>query len=55
MENKKYRKISIIVTISALMFIVLAIAFSINNVIACKMMEKEVVKASGITMAEART
>ena len=55
MENKKYRKISIIVTISALMFIVLAIAFSINNVIACKMMEKEVVKVSGITMAEART
>ena len=55
MENKKYRKVSIIVTISALMFIVLAIAFSINNVIACKMMEKEVVKVSGITMAEART
>lgn len=54
MENKKYRKISIIVTISVLMFIVLAIAFSINNVVACKMMEKEVVKVSGITMAEAR-
>lgn len=54
MENKKYRKVSIIVTISVLMFIVLTIAFSINNVVACKMMEKEVVKASGITMAEAR-
>lgn len=54
MENKKYKKVSIIVTISVLMFIVLTIAFSINNVVACKMMEKEVVKASGITMAEAR-
>ncbi len=54
MENKKYRKVSIIVTISALMFIVLAIAFSINNVVACKMMEREVVKTSGISMAEAR-
>lgn len=54
MENKKYRKVSIIVTISALMFIVLAIAFSINNVVACKMMEREVVKASGISMEEAR-
>ena len=54
MENKKYRKVSIIVTISALMFIVLAIAFSINNVVACKMMERGVVKTSGISMAEAR-
>ena len=54
MEDKKYRKVSIIVTISALMFIVLAIAFSINNVVACKMMEREVVKTSGISMAEAR-
>lgn len=54
MENKKYRKVSIIVTISVLMFIVLTIAFSINNVVACKMMEKEVVKVSGIPMAEAR-
>lgn len=55
MENKKYRKVSIIVTISVLMFIVLTIAFSINNVVACKMMEKEVMKVSGIPMAEART
>lgn len=54
MENKKYRKVSIIVTISVLMFIVLTIAFSINNVVACKMMEKEVMKVSGIPMAEAR-
>lgn len=54
MENKKYKKVSIIVTISVLMFIVLTIAFSINNIVACKMMEKEVVKASGITMTEAR-
>ncbi|MDE7028711.1 MAG: methyl-accepting chemotaxis protein [Lachnospiraceae bacterium] len=54
MENKQYKKISIIVTISVLMFIVLIIAFSINNVIACKMMEREVVRVAGITMAEAR-
>lgn len=54
MENKKYRKVSIIVTISVLMFVVLTIAFTINNVVACKMMEKEVVKVSGISMAEAR-
>lgn len=54
MENKKYRKVSIIVTISVLMFIVLTIAFSINNVVACRMMEKEVVKVSGIPMAQAR-
>lgn len=44
MENKKYRKVSIIVTISVLMFVVLTIAFTINNVVACKMMEKEVLK-----------
>ncbi len=36
------------------MFIVLVFAFSINNVVACKMMEKEVVKTSGISMAEAK-
>lgn len=55
MEDKSYRKVSIIVTISIFMFIILAAAFSINNVIACKMMENEVVKTAGITMAEART
>lgn len=55
MENKTYKKVSIIVTITILMFIILAIAFSINNTVTCKMMEKEVVKAAGITMAEART
>ena len=37
------------------MLVILTIAFSVNNVIACKMMEKEVMKAAGVTMAEART
>lgn len=55
MENKTYKKVSIIVTITVFMFIILTIAFSINNIISCKMMEKEVVKVAGITMAEART
>lgn len=55
MEDKSYKKVSIIVTISIFMFIILAAAFSINNVIACKMMENEVVKTAGITMEEART
>lgn len=54
MENKTYKKVSIIVTINIFMFIILIAAFSINNVIACKMMEKEVVRVAGITMAEAR-
>lgn len=55
MENKTYKKVSIIVTITVFMFIILTIAFSINNIISCKMMEKEVVRVAGITMAEART
>ncbi|MDE6053209.1 MAG: hypothetical protein K2G55_05490 [Lachnospiraceae bacterium] len=55
MENKTYKKVSLIVTINILMFIILTIAFSINNVISCKMMEKEIVKIAGITTAEART
>ena len=33
MENKTYRKVSIIVTINIFMFMILTIAFSINNVI----------------------
>ncbi len=53
-SNKVYKKVSIIVTIGVMMFIVLVFAFSINNVIACKMLEKEVVRVSGISMAEAR-
>lgn len=53
-SNKVYKKVSIIVTIGVVMFIVLVFAFSINNVIACKMMEKEVVRVSGISMAEAK-
>lgn len=55
MDNKSNRKVSVIVTINIFMFIVLAIAFSINNIISCKMMEKEVVRVAGITMAEARS
>lgn len=55
MENKTYKKVSIIVTITVFMFIILTIAFSINNIISCKMMEQEVVRVAGITMAEART
>lgn len=54
MENKTYRKVSVIVTITVFMFVILTIAFSINNVISCKMMEKEVVRVAGITMDEAR-
>ena len=55
MENKTYRKVSIIVTINIFMFMILTIAFSINNVISCKMMEEEVVRVAGVTMEEART
>lgn len=55
MENKTYKKVSVIVTITVFMFIILIFAFSINNVIACRMMEKEVVRVAGITMAEARS
>ncbi len=43
------------VTINIFMFMILTIAFSINNVISCKMMEEEVVRVAGITMEEART
>ncbi|MDE6219065.1 MAG: hypothetical protein K2G51_01270 [Lachnospiraceae bacterium] len=55
MENKTNKKVSVIVTINIFMFLILAIAFSINNVISCIMMEKEVVRVAGITMAEARS
>lgn len=56
MENKKvYKKVSIIITISITMFIVLVVAFSVNNVIACKMLEKEVVRIAGISMTEVRS
>ena len=55
MENKTYRKVSIIVTINIFMFMILTIAFSVNNFISCRMMEEEVVRVAGITMEEART
>ncbi|MDE5697240.1 MAG: hypothetical protein K2I96_07520 [Lachnospiraceae bacterium] len=55
MESKSYRKVSVIVTINIFMFAILTAAFSINNFIACKMMEKEVVRVAGVTMAEARS
>lgn len=54
MENKKYKKVSVIVTINIIMFIVLAIAFTISNTITCKMMENEIVRIAGISLAEAR-
>lgn len=53
MEKAPYKKVSVIVRISVLMFIVLAVAFSINNFIACKVMENEVARIAGITMQEA--
>ncbi len=55
MENKTYRKVSIIVTINIFMFMILTIAFSVNNFISCRMMEEEVVRVAGINMEEART
>ncbi len=55
MEGRTYKKVSIIVTITVFMFIILTVAFSVNNVISCKMMEEEVVRVAGITMEEART
>ena len=55
MESRTYKKVSIIVTITVFMFIILTVAFSVNNVISCKMMEEEVVRVAGITMEEART
>ncbi len=55
MESKSHRKVSVIVTINIFMFAILTAAFSINNFIACKMMEKEVVRVAGVTMAEARS
>ena len=52
---KKSRKVSIIVTISIMMFLVLTTAFTINNVITCKVVEGEIVRIAGITVSEAKT
>ena len=54
MESKTYKKVSLIVTINIIMFFILTISFTINNIISCRMMEKEVVEIAGITQAEAR-
>nr|MDE7477286.1 hypothetical protein [Lachnospiraceae bacterium] len=54
MENNTHKKVSILVTINILMFIILAIVSTANNTIVCKMMENEVMKAAGVSMAEAR-
>ncbi|MBO5144051.1 MAG: hypothetical protein J6C19_00765 [Lachnospiraceae bacterium] len=54
MENKKYKKVSVIVTINVIMFFVLAIAFTINNFIACRVMESEVARVAGISLEEAK-
>lgn len=55
MQKAPYKKVSVIVRICVLMLIVLAVAFSINNFIACKVMENEVARIAGITMQEAAT
>ena len=52
---KKSRKVSIIVTVSIMMFLVLTTAFTINNVITCKVVEGEIVRIAGITVSEAKT
>lgn len=52
---KKSKKVSIIVTISIMMFLVLTTAFTINNVITCKVVEGEIVRIAGITVSEAKT
>ena len=52
---KKSRKVSIIVTISIMMFLVLTTAFTINNVITCKVVEGEIVRIAGITVSKAKT
>lgn len=54
MEQKQYKKVSIIVTISILMIIVLLVAFTINNFISCKIMENEVARVAGISATQAR-
>lgn len=54
MEQKQYKKVSIIVTISILMTIVLLVAFTLNNFISCKIMENEVARVAGITTVQAR-
>lgn len=54
MENKKYKKVSVIVTISIMMLIVLAIAFTINNAITCRVMENEIARIAGISLSEAK-
>ena len=47
MQKAPYKKVSVIVRICVLMLIVLAVAFSINNFIACKVMENEVAERFG--------
>ena len=42
-------------TISIMMFLVLTTAFTINNVITCKVVEGEIVRIAGITVSEAKT
>ncbi len=54
MEKNAEKKVSIIVIISVVMFVVLAVAFTISNFISCRIMESEVARIANITMAEAK-
>ncbi len=53
MENKSIKKVSIIFKITAIMFIVLAIAFVLNDFFACKLIEANMSKDMNISMDEA--
>ncbi len=53
MENKTFKKVSIIFKITAIMFIVLAIAFVLNDFLACKLIEANMAKDMNISVDEA--
>lgn len=49
METKKIKKVSVIFKISAIMFIVLAVAFILNDFFACKLIEANMAKDMNIS------
>lgn len=49
METKKIKKVSVIFKISAIMFIVLAVAFILNDFFACKLIEANMAKNMNIS------
>ena len=53
METKKIKKVSVIFKISAIMFIVLAVAFILNDFFACKLIESNMAKDMNISVDEA--